>query len=69
MVVAELFSVVRGKEKYRIVIKFLFDESHDQTSDLVVQMGDAGVVSYLRLTYKFRVFRACPGVKDPALFL
>ena len=63
VVVAELLSVVGGKEKYRIIIEFLLDKSHDQTADLVVQMGDAGIVSDLSLAYQLRICRTCPELK------
>ena len=67
MVVTELFAVISGKDDDRIIVKFLLDQGHDQTSDLVVQMRNAGIVADLGLAGQFRIQRSGFGIKDPAV--
>ena len=67
MVVAQLFPVVGGKEDHSIFVNFMFYQSHDETTDLMVKVGDACVISDLCLSHKLRISRPGFGVKDPSV--
>ena len=67
MVVAQLFPVVRGKEDHSIFVNLMFDQPHDETTDLMVKMGDARVIADLCLSHKLRISRPGFGVKDPSV--
>lgn len=58
MMVTKLLPVIGGKNDDGVVIQLLFDQCHDQPADLVIQMGNAGIVADLCLAYQFRIRRA-----------
>ena len=61
--------MIGSEEDDGVVVDLLLNEGHDKPSDLVIQMGDAGVVADLGLPDQFRINRACLGVKDTAVTL
>ena len=67
MMIAEFLAMIGGEDDDRIVIELLLDQSHDEPSDLMIQVRDTCVISDLCLTRQLRIDRTCLGVKDPSV--
>ena len=66
MVVAQFLPVIGRKENQCIVIDFVFYKSHDKPADLVIKMGNAGIVSNLCFADQIGVNGACLRVENPS---